>query len=61
MNVESSDQFADFKIVCKSIFASVALLVDADLQLWQVRIPELIPAPDIVNFIHREMLSFDAF
>ena len=61
MNVESPDQFADFKIVFKSIFASVALLVDADLQLWEVKSPELIPASDIVNFIHREVLSFDAF
>ena len=61
MNVESPDQFADFKIVFKSAFASVALLVDADLQLWEVKSPVLIPASNIVNFIHREMLSFDAF
>ena len=61
MNVESPDQFADFNIVCKSIFASVVLLVDADLQLWEVKSPELIPASDIVNFIHREIQSFDAF
>ena len=55
LNVESLDQFADFKIVCKSIFAS-----NADLQLWEVKRPELIPASD-VNFIHLEILSFDAF
>ena len=61
MNVKSPDQFADFNIVCKSIFASVALLVDANLQLWEVKSPELIPASDIVNFIHRDILSFDAF
>ena len=39
----------------------MALLVDADLQLWEVKSPKLIPASDIVSFIHREMLSFDAF
>ena len=61
MNVESQEQFADFKIVCKSTFTSIALLVDADLQLWEVKSPELILALDIVNFIHREILSFDAF
>ena len=61
MNVESPDQFADFKIVCKSIFASIALLVDADLQLWEVKSPELIPASDIVNFIYQEILYFDGF
>ena len=54
-------QFANIRIVCKSIFASIALLVDADLQLWDVKSPELIPASDIVHFIHREILSFDAF
>ena len=37
------------------------MLVDADLQLWDVKSPELIPASDIVNFIHRERLSFNAF
>ena len=52
--------FADFKIVCKSTFASIALLVDADLQLRDVKSPELIPASDTVNFIHRKILSFDA-
>ena len=61
LNVESPNQFTDFKIVCKSIFASIALLIDADMQLWEVKSPEFIPASDIVNFIHREILSFDAF
>ena len=31
------------------------------MQLWEVKSPELIPSSDIVNFIHQEMLSFDAF
>ena len=47
MNVESPHQFADFETVCKSLFASIAFLVDADLQLWEVKSPELIPASDI--------------
>ena len=61
MNVEFPDQFADFKIVFKSTFFSVGLLVDADLQLWEVKSPELIPASDIVNFTQRKIISFDAF
>ena len=61
MNAKSPDPFADFKIVCKCILASIVLLEDADLQLWEVKSQELIPALDIVNFIHREILSFDAF
>ena len=33
LNVESPDQFAEFKIICKFTFVSKALLVDIDLQL----------------------------
>ena len=28
---------------------------------WEVKSPELIPASDMVNFIHQEILSSDAF
>ena len=44
------------------IFVSIALLVDANLQLWEVKSTELIPASviAILNFIHQE-IPFDAF
>ena len=59
LNVESPDQFAEFKIICKFTFVSKALLVDTDLQLQEVKSLEL-DSSTIVNFIHREILSFDA-
>ena len=59
LNAKSPDQFAEFKTVYKSTFASAALLVDADLLLWEVKSTELNLASDIVNFIHQEI--FDAF
>ena len=39
----------------------MVLLVDADLQLWEVKSPELIPALDTFCFIHQEILSVDVF
>ena len=36
-------------------------LVEVDLQLREIKSPELITVPDIVNFVHLEMLSLEGF
>ena len=46
---------------CFYYYPIVLDVVEVNVQLWEVKSPELIPSSDIVNFIHQEMLSFDAF
>ena len=36
-------------------------LVEVDQQLRELKSPELIIVPDIVNFVHLEMLSLEGF